>query len=341
MAVTQSSALANYGYGGGQIHQAVYKTGRALPISGSFVGQYLVDRGYPSARLSIWGAAINAAAFSESSEVAGAISVTTIPTVSAVDITPSGYAASLGVSDVGHYRTSADNDPIEHMKKELEYALSRYLVIDSSVGVTYQYTQASASGTNSGLPLTRSAILEAANTVWNATQSYGCPLVCVIEGKGRNDLSKEMLANGGGAYANVAMSDEVKELVRDNPFLNENNYLTTLNGNIFVFVEPDPTALQTSGGDYIGAVFVPANGVVGDTMGIAPGIAIAYAPPMTASRNTTVEPVVEVDSEVGPLVFAKRSYNGQGQQIMDGRGYGASAIVSQSSICKMPYSQTA
>lgn len=339
MAVTQASVVANLGHGT-RTQIAKYSTRRALPIMASFAELYFLEKGDASVNIPRYGAAISGAAHSEA---AAAVTPTSTPTVNTQTLTPVGYIASMGETDEADYRVTPENDHADYQKKEVVYALQRYPQIDSSVGISYQFTQLSSSGGNTGAALTRAGIMQCANTVWSNIKGYNTHLVAIIEGKGKQDLEDEALSNGGTVFANPGvMSEELKGLISDNPFLNENNYLCSIGGGrVHIFVEADSDALQTASSDKVGAVFVPASGTFDGQDDIMPCFGMGVKrDPMSASRKTVVNGVEDIESQVGPLALAVRSYVGTKDYILDGYGCVATAILSQSSGCKLLYSAT-
>ncbi len=329
-AVTGITALGN----GTRTRRFYYTTGRALPIHANFVEKDTVNKGDGSVTFPRVGAAISAAAFAEG---ASAMTPTSIPTVNSIALTAAGFGASMAITDDLDYRVTDENDVNEYIDKEIAYALMRYPQIDSSTGIAYQYTQVTAENGNTGLALTRAAIMAGANDVWTATKQDSTQLVCVIEGKGAQDLEDEALAAGGTVYAGDKMQAEVEALVVKNPFLNDKNYLFTIGkGRVHIFVENDRDALITSSGDKVGCVFVPSTDFVGDQR-VAPAFALVYKTnPASVSRRGAVE-VNDVESLTGPLVMMTRPYAGSKDLIRDGFGSASSGIISQSSASRILY----
>lgn len=330
VAVSGITALGN----GTRSRRFYHTTGRALPIHANFVEKDTVDKGSASTTFSRVGAAISAAAFAEG---ASAMTPTSIPTVNSVALTAAGFGASMAITDDLDYRVTDENDVNAYIDEEIAYALMRYPQIDSSTGIAYQYTQITAENGNTTQPLSRASIMAGANDVWAAVKQYSTQLVCVIEGKGAQDLEDEALAAGGTIYAGDVMKSEVEALVAKNPFLNDKNYLFTIGkGRVHIFLENDPDALITSGGDKVGCVFVPSQEFVGDQK-VAPAFALVYkTDPASVSRRGAVE-VNDVESVTGPLVMMTRAYVGSKDLTRDGFGAASSGIISQASASRILY----
>lgn len=345
MALSAATNVAVAGHAGAlAVRRAYSTTGRSLPVIARFAVIDPCPQGAPSIILSRWGSAVSAASVAES---AAAATPTTQPTMGSVTLTPAGGRASMAITSEGQNRTIPENDVMARQDFEVGYAVSRYASIDTTTGLTYQLSQFSASGGNSGSTLTVAGILNRAAVVWNAINDDTVHLVALIDGKGRDDLETEMRSSGNSYLTNIALEPWVQSLWAKSPFARENGYYATCGGGrVHIFVERTRDALIQSGGDRIGGVFVPylpgLNGVPLDGMSdqqdaVAPALALTYREMPTIAADDTTDRRKVIQTPTGPASVLRRSYAGTNDRYVDAWISVGSGILSQSSGTQLLY----
>lgn len=345
MAVTAASDVAVLG--NGTVSQQAYESvGRVEPTIFKLLAVRELAQGGASATFPTWGAAIDAAATTESQS---ALTAQTLGTVGSLALTPSGVRAAMGGSSEAFNRVLPANDLLARYEFELKNASSRYFAYDSSVGiVTYHFGQVTASSTIGAA--TVSGGITAAAALRASLGDASAHVVWWGDDNMITQLDADIRTNGGSAYGNVAQTDEIHAILQQNGFENgKAGYVYTLGGSVHVFKDPKPNCLGTSGGSSISCMFVPnlagLNGVplsTGSkpnpiTSNLAPAFAVAYRPdPVMAAKIGMPSNMVKyAEDEAGAYVIMPRAYTGVNQGVVDVWRMGAVGILSATSARKV------
>ena len=349
MAVAAATDVAVMG-NGTRSQQAYESEGRVEPTIFKLMAVRELDQGDASATFPTWGAAIDAAATTESQS---ALTAQTLGTVGSLALTPSGVRAAMGGSSESYNRVLPVNDLRERFKFELKNASARYFAYDSSVGiVTYHFGQVSNSSTIG--TATVSGGITAAAALRATLKDASAHIVWWGDDNMITQLDADIRTNGASAYGNVAQTDEIHAILQQNGFENgKAGYIYTLGGSIHVFKDPKPGCLGTSGASSISCMFVPnlagLNGVPLSTgakpkvitSNLAPGFAAAYRPdPVMAAKYGAVGNVEAFEDDAGAYVLMDRAYVGVNQGVLDVWRMGAVGILAATSCRKVLFTTT-
>lgn len=334
MAVTQISDIGTVlGAGGALASKAWEATTRSGTIAHRFALPVLVPQSASTVQLPRWGARQAAAV---RTEIAAAVTPTTLPTPDAPTAGVAKYGLAMGVSDEVENTVIPENSLIERIRYELIDANMVYIDENSSVGLgNYRYGQLSNTVGTSGAALVRSTLLagykQIANTIGNDVVT-----VVHIEGYGRGQLHDEAIQAASSMYApgvDSQLSAELRGLFAKQMFGDANQgaaldnfHLFSMFGNkIHVFCSPHNSELATSGGDKLGAIYVPyipgLNGMdTGANMAmtkVQPTFAYGYrADPVPASRRTMIDPQ-DIYQQTIRHVLSSRVFAGVYQGVQD------------------------
>ena len=349
MAQLTAANAAAYGHQGAQGSLAFFASSRPQPISLQFAYKMVRERGYPSCYFSKRGAKHSAAAESEG---AAAATPSALNTPTGTTLTPAGYLISIGINDHAVNRSLEVNDPIQIAREEIAYGCGIYLMDDATVGMGALYVTATATEGDSGAALTLDGVLDAAMNPRVNLDDANLGIAAIIDGKGAEDLNRDILTNGAAYLSNPAVSKFVQSIAdtKGMVFDEDNGFWMSPDGRTAIFVEPGYLMLVQSGGNRIGCAMVPVSETLKGTgvrlsnmqtgaRRISPAFAMAVDENPIAAAQLGMAPnqVERVMGPSGPIAVAADANTGVPYGVLRGRGRGTVALVNDNSASQLLY----
>lgn len=255
MASTTASIVDNLGHGVRNL--GIFRaTGRPRSFIGDVSLVVEIPYGSASGTIGTIGAKIAAATRSED---AAAMTATALPAIGTVAITAGTYGVAMAPTSEAIRRPAPELMPgngVEDLcQEEIEYALAYISAYDASAGIVKtKFSSLSDSCGTSGSPLTPESLIDGHQAVCVRYQQQ-LEVIAHLSLKQFNQLLKYGLQSASSAWGAPTRSPNFNEAwaAVSAP---EVSYRLSW-GPIHICVDPKPDALEVSGGDEIGALYVP------------------------------------------------------------------------------------
>lgn len=349
MASLSKTNAAPYGHQGARGRMAHYAGGRPEPISLKHCFYMDHARGYPSEYFSKVGAKHSAAAESSG---ASALTPSALNTPTGATLTPAGFIIALAVDNDAEWRSLEDNSPMQLAVEEIKYGCGIYMMDIVTLGLGALFDSPTATDGDPGAALTVDGILDSAATVRANLDDANLGVSVIIDGKGAEDVNRDIITNASTYLANPAISGYVKSFTDKSGMLfdEEDGFWVSLDGRSGVFVEPGYSMLIQQNSDRVGCAIISVTEAVQGRIPrlsksqtaerrISPAFAICVdEDPISAVRmNMNRDQVDEVLTPSGIVAISYDADAGNDYGIVRGRGKATVALVNDNSACECRY----